>query len=662
MYATDTLTAASSQQETLAHRRTLWRWHFYAGFFYAGLFVMPLLIVLTITGTLYCFQPQIEPLLYRDRMIVADTGAPRLPTDALLAKAVAHELRDTVPTLAQIETDRTRSAEFVFRLKSGKSESVYVNPYDGAVLGTLSVEHRLMKQIRNLHRGLMLGKPGALIMELAGCWTLVMIGTGIALWWPGKPRAGGTWWPRLLLRGRAWWRDLHAVGDVWLALGALFFVLSGLPWSWSWGKEFKALATSASLDYPKGAWGEAHVHSAMPSASASSDMHAMHGMHMKMDDLPLHQTPWAVGATTVPDSAQASSSAPRVSLDAVIALAANLGVKDNYGIALPNTSTGVYTVSYFPPDPRDERTLHIDQYSGKALSDIGYQNYGRVAQWISYGTSLHMGRYFGFANQIVSSATSLGLAALAVSGFGHVDQAPARAQARRAGAIGEASADARMARQSRAARRDFSADGTDDARGVGLRPPGVRQGERVARGRFAYFYLDPNRNRVSCSASFASSRAASRIAISSVIGPGAGEKHPLKYSDRRGSAAESTAPDSKVAGTPASRACLQAMKGALPGSVCTSERPSPVISQFAPSSASSSPISRATTSAPVSKRAPSICSAKPSPPAAPAPGSLRLATPIAGSSRSAKWARAVSISAICSGVTPFCGPKIAVAP
>ncbi len=51
------------------------------------------------------------------------------------------------------------------------------------------------------------------------------------------------------------------------------------------------------------------------------------------------------------------------------------------------------------------------------LSDISYASYGRVAQVISYGTSLHMGRYFGFANQIVSSAISIGLAALSVTGF-----------------------------------------------------------------------------------------------------------------------------------------------------------------------------------------------------------------------------------------------------
>jgi uncharacterized iron-regulated membrane protein len=411
MQGSNTLNVAADQH------RTLWRWHFYA-----GLFVMPLLIVLAITGTLYCFQPQIEPLLYRDRMIVEEQAAPRLPRDTLLAKAVASEPRNAVPTTAQIDADPRRSAEFVFRQPSGESESVYVNPYTGAVLGTLSVEHRLMKQIRNLHRGLMLGKTGELVMELAGCWTLVMIGTGIALWWPKARQKGGVWTPRLTLRGRAWWRDIHAVGGIWLAAGALFFVLSGLPWSGSWGKQFKALATSAQLGYPKGAWGEAHVHSEKPSApaeaAADADANAHAGMSgMKMDDLPLAQTPWAVGLTPVPDATAPEAGAARISLDSVVALASAPGVSDGYSIALPTSANGVYTVSSFPADPRDERTLHVDQYSGKVLADIAYNDYGRVAQWISFGTSLHMGRYFGLANQLVCGAISLGLAAMALTGF-----------------------------------------------------------------------------------------------------------------------------------------------------------------------------------------------------------------------------------------------------
>jgi uncharacterized iron-regulated membrane protein len=400
--------ASLSDARVAARHRLLWRWHFYA-----GLFVMPLLLVLAITGTLYCFQPQIEPLLYHDRMIVDARAGPRLSEQVLLAKATAAEPRDAVPTTAVINTNPRRSAEFVFRLQSGSSESVYLNPYTGEVLGRLSVENRLMKQIRNLHRGLMLGKTGEIVMELGGCWTLVMVGTGIALWWPKARQAGGRFVPRLSSsKGRAWWRELHAVGGAWLALGALFFVLSGLPWSSTWGKQFKALATSAQLGYPQGAGGRAHVHSAKPAMDMADP--SMAGM--KMDDLPLPQTPWAVGAMRVPHSA-ADAKDPTIPLDKVIALTAQAGVMDGYGIALPTNAEGVYTVSYFPSDPQAERTLHIDRYSGQILSDIAYRDYGRVAKWISYGTSLHMGRYFGVANQILASLISLGLAVMSISGF-----------------------------------------------------------------------------------------------------------------------------------------------------------------------------------------------------------------------------------------------------
>src|ERR1700744_4020858 len=88
--------------------RTLWRWHFYA-----GLFVMPFLVVLAITGTLYCFQPQIEPLLYPQRLIVAPQAVPRLPEDALLARARAAMPPDAVAVTAVVASAPERSAEFI---------------------------------------------------------------------------------------------------------------------------------------------------------------------------------------------------------------------------------------------------------------------------------------------------------------------------------------------------------------------------------------------------------------------------------------------------------------------------------------------------------------------------------------------------------------------
>jgi uncharacterized iron-regulated membrane protein len=416
--------------------RTLWRWHFYA-----GLFVMPWLLVLAITGTIYCFQPQIEPLLYPHRLVVAPTATPRLPLDALLARARAELSSGARVLRAHVEANPARSAEFVFALPGGTKESVYVNPYDGAVLGTLDVDRRFMQLDRMLHRKLLLGKPGELLMELAACWTLVMIGTGVALWWP---RAGASWRaalvPRAGARGRPFWKSVHASVGIWLAVGALAFVVSGLPWTGSWGKQFKALATRADLGAPPGAWGGGlALKSALPGTPATAGAereasragqpehaseHAGHDMTsmpgMSMDDLPLPNVPWAVGAVPVPHSPDAPSAVGatrRWTLDQVVAQMRDLGVRDGYDIVLPAAPDGVYTVSYFPPDPKAERTVYIDQYSGAVLKDIRYEDYGAVSQAISYGTSLHMGRYFGLANQLICAAISLGLAALAVTGF-----------------------------------------------------------------------------------------------------------------------------------------------------------------------------------------------------------------------------------------------------
>lgn len=410
--------------------RTLWRWHFYA-----GLFVMPFLVVLAISGTIYCFQPQIEPLLYPHRLVVTPSASTRLSEDALLASARAAMPPEAVATTARIAARSERSAEFIFRLPNGRKESVYVNPYDGAVLGTLDVDRRFMQVDRMIHRKLLLGKPGELLMELVACWTFVMIGTGIALWWPRErvregPAAAlrAALVPDLTRRGRPLWKSIHATLGIWLAIGVFAFIATGLPWTGSWGKQFKALATSANLGSPPGAWGGLRLrsgvsgHSAASAATAprdasSSSMDSMPGM--TMDDMPLPQVPWAVGAVHVPNALDPDAGAPGatpLSLARIVAQMAAKGLTDGYDIALPRSPEGVYTVSYFPADPKLERTIYIDQYSGEVLKDIRYRDYGAIGKAVSYGTSLHMGRYFGLANQIVCTVLSLGLAALAVTG------------------------------------------------------------------------------------------------------------------------------------------------------------------------------------------------------------------------------------------------------
>ncbi len=121
-------------------------------------------------------------------------------------------------------------------------------------------------------------------------------------------------------------------------------------------------------------------------------------------------------------------------------------------------------------------------------------------------------------------------------------------------------------------------------------------------------------------------------------------------------------PEINVEGTCRAAARLATISGVLPSAVCASLLPSPVIAQSAPSSAASSPIRSATTSAPERISPPINCSAKPRPPAAPAPGLSCARRSSARSVSEAKFAMRPSSSAMRSRGTPFCGPKIAVAP
>ncbi|MBO4120664.1 PepSY domain-containing protein [Cupriavidus gilardii] len=399
-------TPPSTTARSAAHR-TLWRWHFYA-----GLFVMPFLIVLAITGTIYCFQPQIEPLLYPRLLRVTPQGEP-LSAQALLERARTAAPAGAVATTYSIRTDPRASSEFIFRLPSGSSESLYLNPYTGQILGSLGVEDRFMKQVRLLHRALLAGKPGELLMELAGCWTLVMIATGLAMWWPRLRESGARAFlmkPASGRRGR--WKEIHLMLGASLAIGALAFVLSGLPWTAIWGKQFKAITTAANLGRP--AEGEAgHMH-----APVRHDSRGDHrGHRTTMDSLPLSDVPWATGLTAVPTGAARPTADAPIGLDRALAIVHSRGAGPGCQVVLPGTPDAVYSVSCFPADPKAERTLHIDQHSGNIVRDIRFEDYGPVAKAVSYGTSLHMGRYFGLANQIVCAAISLGLMALAITGF-----------------------------------------------------------------------------------------------------------------------------------------------------------------------------------------------------------------------------------------------------
>ncbi len=138
---------------------TVWRWHFYA-----GLFCIPFVLILTITGAIYLFNPQVENQLTQPYEHLTVTGV-RATAEAQVAAALA-----AVPgsNLNSYELPATpQSAVRVFVGSGEKKIRVYVHPETLQILKQEEEDWRLMRVIHDLHGELLLGDRGSNMIELA---------------------------------------------------------------------------------------------------------------------------------------------------------------------------------------------------------------------------------------------------------------------------------------------------------------------------------------------------------------------------------------------------------------------------------------------------------------------------------------------------------------
>ncbi|MGW8423950.1 PepSY-associated TM helix domain-containing protein [Peribacillus simplex] len=378
-----------TKQPNTSLYRTVWRWHFYAGIIFA-----PLLIILAVTGSIYLFKPQIEQVLYQNYQEVIPQGE-KIPASQQI-ETVKKLYPDAVVTKYHPGENASRSSE-VSITSNNESFTIFIDPYTGKSIGKLNDEDRIMDKIEEIHGELMAGTLGDRIVELAACWAVVLIVSGLYLWYPkNKLNLSGVLFPRINKGKNTFRRDLHAVPAFWISAGMLFLIMTGLPWSGFWGSNFQSAATNSGSGYPPSIW--------TGSAPTSS---------IKTKDIA--DVPWAAENLDVPIS-DIQGFIP-LSIDDVVTIANREGMHPSYSINIPQETDGVYTLSAFPPKAQDEATIHIDQYSGAVLADYRYDHYGLIGKIVAWGITLHKGTQFGLINQIISLLICIGIMLVAFSGF-----------------------------------------------------------------------------------------------------------------------------------------------------------------------------------------------------------------------------------------------------
>lgn len=384
--------------------RAVWRWHFYA-----GLIVAPFMLILSVTGAIYLFNDEINDVLHAEKRIVA----PHEATEPLSRLVAAAEAGVPGGKATRIDTWSApdRSAQVFVTAGDGAALRVFVDPGTAKVLGSYVYERTLVGFADRFHGSLMLGKFGDGIVELAACWGVVLLVTGVYLWWPRGTRSlGAALVPKLRAKGRPFWKSLHSATGVWTAAIILFLILTGLPWANVWGTMLRAGADVAGVGYPTSHRG----HGAAPVSDKT----------MKQAT---GEAPWTLEEAPMPrsdehaahhggHSSHLTGSAAPISVDRVAGILAAEGMTHPYRLSLPADPAGVFSGYIYPDRPQGQRTIQIDQYSGSVLNDVGFQDYGPVAKAVELGVQLHMGNYFGLANQIVMLFACVGAAALSITG------------------------------------------------------------------------------------------------------------------------------------------------------------------------------------------------------------------------------------------------------
>lgn len=389
---------ASANRSRLQHR--VWRWHFFA-----GLMVIPFAVILAITGAIYLFKPQFEAAVEaRINARAAPLAGEALPADAVIASGLeAHPGASLVKLILPVSPDDP-TAEVELRSDEGP-RTLWVDRTTGKVLHDTATPARFMTFIKRIHGTLLNGNGGSLVVEVMASWMIILIVTGVYLWWP----RGAPWWrvfvPAFADRTapRETWRKVHGMAGAWIGALILSLLLSGLPWTQVWGDGFKRVKAIAGLQDPGQEWFV---------TLQSTDPHAEHSGHQTGGEL--WQTGQGDPATDVTSAAPAG--AARLPLAAILQRARPEQYQPPVEVQPPRGDNGVWTIRSLGPSRPGRVTVHYDQWTGAQILRIGFADHNAVDRFVAQSTSFHEGTLFGWFNQVLGVVAALGVVLLSVSG------------------------------------------------------------------------------------------------------------------------------------------------------------------------------------------------------------------------------------------------------
>lgn len=225
-----------------------------------------IVLLLSVTGCIYVFSVEITAMLRQDDIYVQEVKQEKLPLSLLWKQTQNAIGADKAITTARVFNNPEKAVLFTC-YKSGDKDAIlyfdsidqyyniYTDPYTGKVLGIYDEELDFFHIIKMLHWSLLLNAPiGQQIIGWGTFIFVVMLITGIVLWWPkNKAARKQRFWFKW--KDTTKWRrknyDLHNIFGFYVATVAIIIAFTGMVWAFTWFQSLVYVAGSLSTTPPE---------------------------------------------------------------------------------------------------------------------------------------------------------------------------------------------------------------------------------------------------------------------------------------------------------------------------------------------------------------------------------------------------------------------------
>ena len=353
----------------------------------SGVIAGTVVLIMSVTGVLLTYQKQMT--LWADlRGVEAGPPAPgalRLTPDSLLAIVTARESRTPSTVVWR------NGAEMPVEVQFGREGRQYLSAYTGEVVGTGRAGMRKVFSVAtDWHRWLAMKddarKTGKAITGWSNMAFLVLVLTGLVLWWPRNL----TWsavrnvlWFRRTTSGKARDFNWHNVIGIWSAIPLALVVVSATVISFPWASDLVYTVV-----------GEAPPARAPEPAAAANGGRMNSGSTNSGKSVPAVGDVYALAAERMPDWRSISLAWPKAA-DAPLAYTIDRGMGG---------------------EPTKRATLTISR-TGEPMTWQPFDSLSAGRQVRTLMRFTHTGEVLGFWGQTIAGLVSLGGAVLVYTGL-----------------------------------------------------------------------------------------------------------------------------------------------------------------------------------------------------------------------------------------------------